>query len=426
MSPNGNQKVSESSNSRPRLAVVSPTLDKSHGTERMVVEWIHRLSDIFEIHVYSQQVEDLDLSKIVWHRIPRIPGPYLFNFLWWFVANHLARRRDARSHNFDFDIVFSPGTNCFDADAVTVHIVFAEFVCRVRPELKLVRNPIRQWPRLLHRRLYYKTIMLLEKHVFRNKRTQLILTAPHTAAEIERYFGRTEVFPLVSAGLDHTIFNPAHRSSLRRNARESLGIADDRIVLLLIGNDWRKKGLGTLLEALGRLSHLPTDLLVAGKDDPTPFLTVIRQRSLESKVRFLPPRRDVEFYYAAADAYVGPSLEDTFALPASEAMACSLPVIISARAGASALVTHGVDGLILDDPTDAPTLARLIGRLCGDRELRERLGQNATQTTQRYTWERSAEDLAAVFHEIIQRKNKRFPESALKDLSNCDSGRAAR
>lgn len=372
----------------------------------MVVEWIERLSDAFQIHVYSQNVEDLDFSKVVWHRVSRIPGPHLFNFLWWFVANGLQRHRDERSKNLRFDIVFSPGPNCLDADAVTVHIVFAEFVRRVRSELKFMRNPIRLWPRLLHRRIYYEIAKILERTVFRNQRTQLILTAPQTAEEIGRFVGRRELFPVVSTGLDHNIFNPVRRCDLRRSARESLGVTEDRFAVLLIGNDWRKKGLGTLISALEVLSHLPIDLLVAGSDDPGPFLSVIRKKSLEQRVRFLPSIKGVEFYYAAADAYVGPSLEDTFALPASEAMACGLPTIISARAGASALVTDGFDGLILDDPNDMQKLADLIRLLCDNKELRERLGRNAAQTAQKYTWERSAEELSVVFREILRRKRR--------------------
>jgi glycosyltransferase involved in cell wall biosynthesis len=370
----------------------------------MVIEWIDRLANTFEIHLYCQNVEDLDLSKFVWHRVSRLPGPHLFNFLWWFAANGLQRYRDQRSQKIQFDIIFSPGTNCLDANAVTVHIVFAEFVRRVQSELKFMRHPVRMWPRLLHRRAYYKVITLLERSVFRNRRTQLILTAPQSAEEIARFFGRTEEFPVVSAGLDHKIFNPERRGSLRKTARESLGVAEDRFALLLIGNDWRKKGLGTLLGALEVLSNLPIDVLVAGKDDPGPFLSAIRKMSLEPRVRFLPSIKGVEFYYAAADAYVGPSLEDTFALPASEAMACGLPTIISARAGAAALVTDGFDGLILHDPSDILKLANLILLLCNSKELRDRLGRNAAQTAQKYTWERSSEELGVVFQEILRRK----------------------
>jgi len=372
----------------------------------MVVEWIERLSDAFEIHIYSQNLEDLDVSRFVWHRVSRLPGPHLFNFLWWFCANRLQRYCDERSKNIQFDLIFSPGPNCLDADVVTVHIVFAEFVRRVRSELEFKRNPIRLWPRLLHRRIYYQTAMIVERLVYRNSCTQLILTAPQTAEEIVRFFGRMEVFPVVSTGLDHNIFNPSRRLSLQKYARESLGVAEGRFLLLLIGNDWRKKGLGTLLGALEVLSDLPVDLLVVGRDDPAPFLSIIREKSLKLRVRFLPSIKDVETYYAAADAYVGPSLEDTFALPASEAMACGLPIIISARAGASALVTDGVDGLILDDPSNVRKLAHLIFLLFDNKELRERLGRNATQTAQKYTWERSTDELVTVLQQILQRKKE--------------------
>jgi UDP-glucose:(heptosyl)LPS alpha-1,3-glucosyltransferase len=393
---------------KPRLAVISPFLDKSHGTERMVIEWINRLSGLFEIHVYSQQVADIDPSKFVLHRIPKLPGPHLLNFLWWFAANHFWRRRDAHKRNLDFDLVYSPGINCLDANAVTVHIVFAEFVRRVREELEFKRNRKALWPRLLHRRLYYRTIMFLERRVFLNPRTQIILTAPQTAAEIGRFFGRAENLPVIPAGIDHCAFNPEKRAALREAARESLGIGADRFVLLLIGNDWRKKGLATLLESLRQLAELPIDLLVTGRDDPSPFLPVIREKSLEGRVRFLRPRKDIEFYYAAADAYTGPSLEDTFALPASEAMACGLPVIISARAGAAGIVTDGIDGLILDDPSDAQKLASQIRSLYDDAALRERLSSNAVATASQYTWERSAQELAAIFRQILLRNGKAF------------------
>ena len=418
--PRGPQQLDSSdgpNRPKPRLAIVSPFLDKSHGTERMVIEWIERLADEFEIHVYSQQIEDLNLSKIVWHRVPKIPGPHLFNFLYWFSANSRMRRRDSHKQKRSFDIVFSPGTNCLDADAVTVHIVFAEFFRRVGADLKFTRNSIRVWPRLLHRRIYYRVVMALEACVFRNAKTQLILTAPQSAAEISRFFGRTEKFPVVSPGLDHTVFNWEVRSRLREDARQSLSIPSDRFILLLVGNDWRKKGLGALLLVLDILSNLPIDLIVAGRDDPSSFLRVLRERSLESRVRFLPPRKDVEFFYAAADAYAGPSLEDTFALPASEAMACGLPVIVSGRAGAAGIITHGVDGLVINDPTDAQELAGLVRQLYEDRAFRERIGANGVITARKYTWERSTQDLADAFCDILRRKGERVPEIQIAAVS---------
>ena len=40
--------------------MVSPFLSKSFGTERTVIEWLTHLPEVFEIHLYSQRVEDLE------------------------------------------------------------------------------------------------------------------------------------------------------------------------------------------------------------------------------------------------------------------------------------------------------------------------------------------------------------------------------
>jgi UDP-glucose:(heptosyl)LPS alpha-1,3-glucosyltransferase len=121
-------------------------------------------------------------------------------------------------------------------------------------------------------------------------------------------------------------------------------------------------------------------------------------------VAFLPPRPDVEFYYSAADAYVSPALEDSFGLPPLEAMACGLPVIVSGRAGVSEVVTDGVDGLVLKDPNDVASLAKLISQLHENPALRQTMGENAARTARRYTWERNAEQLGQLFQEVLRRK----------------------
>jgi glycosyltransferase involved in cell wall biosynthesis len=402
--------------SRRRIAVISPFLDKSHGTERMVVEWISRLDGEFAFHVYSQHVEDLDLSRIVFHRIPRLPGPHLLNYLWWFGADHVWRAWHRRFRGLTYDVVFSPGVNCLDADVVSVHIVFAELLRRLSRELRLANNPVRSWPVLVHRKLYYRLIATLERRVFTDPRTQLVLTSPRTAAELQQYYSRTEQFPVLYAGLDHCAFNPVRRAQIRQQARDSLNLDPHSFGLLLIGNDLRKKGLGALLDVLQLLPDAPIALLVVTNESAAAVRGAFGNRAADSRIRFLPLRSDVEFYYAAADVYTGPSLEDTFALPATEAMACGLPVIMSSRAGSSAFISDGVDGFILDDPTDANSLAAIIRRLYENPELCRRVGLKAAETARQFTWEQNASDLAAIFEQIIHRKSQPQPQTLTQEL----------
>ena len=136
---------------KPRIAVVSPFLDKRHGTERCIAEQVERLARDYEVHLYSNRVEDVNLDRIFWHRIPGLPGPHLLAYCWWFVANQLWRWWHRTLGSLTFDLIYTPGVNCLDADVVSVHAVFSEFYRRVQSSLKLRANPVRTWPLILHR-----------------------------------------------------------------------------------------------------------------------------------------------------------------------------------------------------------------------------------------------------------------------------------
>jgi UDP-glucose:(heptosyl)LPS alpha-1,3-glucosyltransferase len=387
-----------------RIAVVSPFIDKRHGTERRIAEWITRLPEEYEIHIYSQRVEDVDIARMRWHRIPRIPGPHILNFLWWLAANHFWRWWDAHVHGLWPDLVYTAGTNCWNADLISVHIVFAEFVRMSEHELRFLGNPVRFWPRLLHRWLYYRLIIFLERRMYTNPRIGLILIAKKTANDLKRHYGIAGPMPIVYIGLDHKIFNPARRIQSRLEVRKELGFTENKFVLVLVGNDWKKKGLVALIEAIAQLKELPLALVVAGKDDSAPYQNRIRELGLEGKVMFCPPRADVQRYYAAADVYVGPSLEDTFAQPPAEAMACGLPVITTATNGTAEIMTDGVDGLILQDPSDVAGLANRIRWLYEHPAERENIAARAAITAREYTWDRNGTEIRAIFASALDRR----------------------
>jgi UDP-glucose:(heptosyl)LPS alpha-1,3-glucosyltransferase len=430
------RRARSNSQAKARIAVVSPFLDRRHGTERRVTELVERFSRDFghEIHIYSQQVQDIaglerfrslrgaqgqarnrigtgdanhrppSTGRVLWHKLPKVPGPHLVNYLWWFITNHLWRWWDHWFRGLRCDLVYTPGINCLDADVVSVHILFAEFYRQVRSELNLRANPLRAWPRIIHRRLYYALIIALEKIVYARHPPRLAVISKKTHDDVIQRWRRDDAIPVVYGGLDPGRFNAPRRVQMRLSARRGVGLADDAFALLMIGNDWKKKGLEYLLEALGRLHHPALRLLVAGHDSLEPYRSSIDRLGLAGQLIFLPIRPDVEVYYAAADVYVCPSLEDAFAFPPFEATACGLPVIVSCQAGVSELISDGVDGLLLRDPRNAESLAGLISKLFGDPALRSRLGENAANTASQYTWERNAEQFRALFEEVLHGK----------------------
>ena len=392
---------------KPLLIVVSPFLDKRHGTERCVAEQIERLSGNYEIHVYSEYLEGIDLHNIHLHRVFVPPGPHLFRYAWWFVANHAYRWRDRHFRGLIPDIIYSPCVNCLDADVISVHIVFAEFRNQANGVLRFRRNQWKIWPVLLHRRLYYRMCIFLERHVYRNQKVALVGVSAKTARDIARWCGRTGDVAVVYYGLERERFNPQRRQAMRRSSRATLNIDDQDFVILLIGNDWKKKGLPCLLAAGAGLSDVRLRILVVGQDTLPPYQDMVHSLGLDGHVTFLPLRSDVEFYYAAADVYAGPSVEDAFALPPAEAMACGLPAITTRMAGASEIITQGEDGLILEDPTDAQTLSEWLQRLSKDVDWRNRMGEAASRTAAKYTWARNASEMRVVFDRAIAHNSQR-------------------
>jgi glycosyltransferase involved in cell wall biosynthesis len=381
---------------KPRLAVVSPFLDKRHGTERCIAEQLERLAGAYEIHLYSERVgDDVDLTHIVWHRVFIPPGPHLLRYLWWFAGNHLCRWIDRHFRGLAPCLVYSPGVNCLDADVICVHAIFSKLREQKRESLRFRGNPWKLWPLLAHRRMYYRLCAFLERHVYANSRVALAAVSQRTSRDLAVYVPNKDV-AVVYNGIDSNRFNSPRRLELRALSRAALGIPAGAFIILMVGNDWKSKGLPCLLDAVGRLPNPAVQILIAGQDTAAPYQESIRRLRLSERVFFLPVRSDVEFYYAAADAYASPSVHDAFALPVAEAMACGLPVITSQAAGVSEIITSGVDGLILEDPGDAQTLSTWLERLSTDTEWRTNMGAAAARTAAQYTWERNALEIRSI------------------------------
>lgn len=372
-----------------------------------MAEQVERLSATYEIHLYSERVEGVNLREITWHRVQVPPGPHLLRYIWWFAANHACRWWDSHVRGLVPDVVYSPGVNCLDADLIGVHILFAKLRRELRNELRLVRNPVRTWPVILHRRLYYWLIERLEGLLYARNDVALAPVSRLVAEDISQFHGRQDRVSVVYHGIDASKFSVCRRQELRPLARAALGLRDSTFLILLIGNDWKKKGLPCLLEAVSRLREHRLHVLVVGSDLQTPYDAMVSHLGLCDQVSFLPLRSDVEFYYSAADAYVGPSLEDAFSLPPAEAMACGLPVITTRMAGVSEIIHHGVNGLILEDPADAETLSGWIKRFSTDPAWCRQLGDAAAQTASQYTWERNAEQMRELFEQVRRRGGTR-------------------
>lgn len=124
-------------------------------------------------------------------------------------------------------------------------------------------------------------------------------------------------------------------------------------------------------------------------------------------------------YYGLAGAYIQASTVEQWGLVVNEAMASGLPVLVSNRCGcAPDLVKDGVNGFTFD-PLNVDELARLMGKIASDDQLREKMGKASREIIAHWTPDTFAENLlkaANVAMELPVKKMSLFDRALLRLL----------
>jgi glycosyltransferase involved in cell wall biosynthesis len=152
----------------------------------------------------------------------------------------------------------------------------------------------------------------------------------------------------------------------------------DSFEVLFAGSLSLRKGIPYLLQAFAALKHPNKRLTIIGAPNDT--LSQVIARLPTENVRFLGalPQSELIEHMSRSHVFVLPSIEDGFGLVVPQAMACGCPVIVSREAGASDIVTEGIDGF-LTEARDVDLLTQRLDQLAGDRELRDRMGAAAIE-----------------------------------------------
>ncbi|GBC61630.1 glycosyltransferase family 1 protein [Desulfonema ishimotonii] len=244
----------------------------------------------------------------------------------------------------------------------------------------------------------------LERRIFERGGCRFVMTNSHLVKHqiLRHYQADPDRIAVIYNSVSHEKFHPGLREIHRRAIREAHGVADNEILLLFAGNDFRRKGLGLVIDALARCDSKKFRLMVAGSDKKGPYERQAERNGLASRVLFIGPRREIEHYYAASDVMVLPTRYDAFSNVCLEAMACGIPVITSRTNGASEIVRNGDNGYVLET-TDPGELAGRLSRFA-DPGQRIRMGENAAATARPFTSERYMSELMALYDRVIRDK----------------------
>ena len=167
----------------------------------------------------------------------------------------------------------------------------------------------------------------------------------------------------------------------RKEIRQAFGISESDFLILFVGMNFEVKGLDSLLSGIALLKSAydnnQVKVLVVGKGNTKKYKALAQKLGIGEQLIFSGVRNDIEKIYPAGDILVMLSKFDTFGMVVTEAMAASLPVIISETVGAKDLVIQGENGFVVDRE-DIDMISSKINFML-NKEKRLEMGKKAHQ-----------------------------------------------
>jgi glycosyltransferase involved in cell wall biosynthesis len=385
-----------------KVAIVSHDVRRGHGQGLALFHLARHLARRgLEVHCFLRTAdpllsEDLPRGSIVVHHLRVAAAGNLVKTLSFALLAQAAVQRHS------FDAIHDNGTaGMLLPYAVNTchfsHTIWMRRQAELRRVLPAVPWRTRLGPRGIHQRAYSHTHAALERLSFARGQGWVAGVSDQVAHDLRVQLGIPETrVRTVPYGVDAAVFRPPTAAE-RTAERRRLGIAGDDAFVGLFAGDVRlpRKGLPYLLDAWTRLGPGNRRLLIAA--DRASYSSpeqLDRIGDLDrAGIQFLGhlPQARLAGVYRGVDAFLFPTLYDTFGLVGIEAMASGLPVVTSRWAGVSQLIEDGQNGVVLPNPTDVGALGRALTTLEEDAAGRRLMGERARATAEAQTWARQAE-----------------------------------
>jgi UDP-glucose:(heptosyl)LPS alpha-1,3-glucosyltransferase len=380
---------------------VYPFFNRLGGIEKYLLDTLPHQKKAHDLLLIGGEFEEGIARDYRTMKVPFLDRPRFLTSISFSMAAQSALMRLRRQDRIQSGawLTHAQGASCFRQDIVTAHSCHKAWFLRSLREQRPFSWP---WFRKLFNPVHYLTIAI-ESIQYRPRNHKRIIAISNCIKSelIENFDIPAGQISVVHSGVDCETHDPRLREAFRTPIRTRHGIPEDVILLCLVANEFRRKGLDVVLRAMAAAADPRIQLVVVGRDDPAPFRALISKLGLSSRVHFAGSVRGVHEYYAAADIFVLPTLYEPFGLVITEAMAAGLPVIVSKLAGAAEIMEPGRDGVLLEDPHDSIELARAIDSLA-EPEIRERMGRQARETALRHQWHDVVAQLSVIYRQVME------------------------
>jgi len=183
--------------------------------------------------------------------------------------------------------------------------------------------------------------------------------------------------------------------------RAELGLNEDDIVLISMGDLIKRKNYSAAIEAISKADNKKLKYLICGRGPELESLKELAQSlNVSNQIHFLGFRNDIKELTQIADIFLFTTFQEGMPRSMMEAMASGLPCIASKIRGNVDLIEDGVNGFLCN-PTDVDGFAEAIGKLATDSELRQSMKREKIEKIKGYDVSVVEREIAKIYKEVL-------------------------
>lgn len=170
------------------------------------------------------------------------------------------------------------------------------------------------------------------------------------------------------------------------------------------GNLYPLKGIDNLIKAFSISNNKDSHLYIIG-DSPykKEYMSLVTLLGLRKKITFTGrlDHKNLSPLANSVDFCIFPSIHEAFGNMVLEAMACKKPVITLNNGGPKDIITDGKEGFLVNTK-NPKEISEKINILLRDTKLRERMGNNAYSTVQKFRIEEIGEKYKKLYSDLLK------------------------
>ncbi|WP_108810361.1 glycosyltransferase [Sphingorhabdus sp. Alg231-15] len=265
------------------------------------------------------------------------------------------------------------------------------------PVLASVHTRFETYPRYYNLAFLEPVIEAILRRLYR--RCDALVAPSESMAQVLRQQRMNYDVGIWSRGVDKEIFNPSRHDKVWR---QSLGIADDELVIGFLGRLVMEKGLDVFADTIDELRRrgVKHRILVIGEG---PAQQWFEDRIPDAVFAGFQQGSDLGRGVASMDILFNPSVTETFGNVTLEAMACGLPVVAAKATGSQSLVKDKQSGRLVT-PGAIRDFADVLQIYCEDEAIRNAHGTAGEKRADEFSWDQINHTVAETYLRLIRQR----------------------